>query len=775
MILTTPRAWLPTLALILLGACAPLWAQMPPTSPMQMMQRQMATLASIREYKALRAAGRVEDAAEKLNSAIVGMDARGEDPILLLPTYAQVLLKLNRADEAIVVLQRVRAAEEAAASNPQRVDSMNAFDAMAAMQATFGFARDQARTLNANLLIVESDEPLPGTAASDPWPEVPLPVVLLADAHSRKGNAAAVHALYDGPFADYLRRRFAATDPDTRFNFDLAAEAACLQFAISLARIGPGPRTEQAFACALDINHARIQYVGATSTVRAFHRGNAAQRRAMLGIYAGHVLADPNADDKARRRVIETIADSKGVATRYMERRNALLATSQHPTLQRLRPRFNELSRSLLDLPTQGSNAVMAQVRWSNEEAALMGQALKPLGEEGLSKVFTRGDALLSRIQAQLGDEVLIGYSIYTPADRDTALAQPARLLRYAVWSDGIDLADVGPRAEVESLVLRWRREPAATGPELSRRLLGTLPVRVTSARRWVIDPDGALNLLPFEALATADGKSVIDGHVLRYVTSMSVLADAPAPPDRVLARAIVVADPQFEAAQGGSGRNENLRELQTAQSVPLSELKLAPLPESRAEATGVAASLMRMGIKSEVLLGEQATLDAFAFKEAPRILHVATHGLYLAAVPKASGNSQNVRVATIVPGLQSALALTPNAEGSLLTGGALARLPLRGTELVVLSACDTGNGSVDVGEGVASLRRAVEEAGARSVVASLWPVPSRATTTLMVDFYARLASGASKSEALREAKLALRRESPDPLQWAGFLLSGAP
>jgi uncharacterized protein len=124
---------------------------------MQMMQRQMATLASIREYKALRAAGRVEDAAQKLNSAIVGMDARGEDPILLLPTYAQVLLKLNRADEAIVVLQRVRAAEKAAASNPQRVDNMNAFDAMAAMQATFGFARDQARSLNTNLLIVESD------------------------------------------------------------------------------------------------------------------------------------------------------------------------------------------------------------------------------------------------------------------------------------------------------------------------------------------------------------------------------------------------------------------------------------------------------------------------------------------------------------------------------------------------------------------------------------------------------------------------------------------
>ena len=773
--LPTPRAWLSALTLMLLATCAPLWAQMPPTTPMQMMQRQMATLASIREYKALRAAGRLDEAVQKLNSAIVGMDARGEDPILLLPTYAQVLLKLNRADEAIAVLQRVHAAEDAAAKSAQRIDSMSAFDAMAAMQATFGFARDQARSLNTNLLIVESDEPLPGTAVNDPWPEVPLPVVLLADAYSRKGNTAAVHDLYDGPFADYLRGRFAAADPDTRFNSDLAAESACLQFAISLARLGPGARTEHAFACALDINHARIQYVGATSTVRAFHRGNAAQRRAILGVYAGHVLANPSADDKARRRVIEAIADSKGVATRYIERRNALLATSQHPTLQRLRPRFNELSRSLLDLPTQGNNAVAAQVRWLNEEAALMGQALRPLGEEGLARVFTRGDTLLSRIQAQLGDEVLIGYSVYTPADRDTAQAQPARLLRYVVWSDGIDLADVGLRAELEALVLRWRREPAATGPELYRRLLGTLPARVSAARRWVIDPDGALNLLPFEALVNADGISVIDDHELRYVTSMALLADPPSPPDRPSTRAIVVADPRFDAAPSGSGLNENLRALQNAQGVPLAELKLAPMPESRAEATGVAAALTRMGVKAEVLLGEQATLDAFAFKEAPRVLHVATHGLYLAVVPKANGSSQNVRLATIVPGLQSALALTPNAKGSLLTSGALARLPLRGTELVVLSACDTGNGAVEVGEGVASLRRAIEEAGAGSVVASLWPVPSRATTALMVDFYTRLAGGAAKGEALREAKLALRRDFPDPLYWAGFLLSGAP
>ena len=133
------------------------------------------------------------------------------------------------------------------------------------------------------------------------------------------------------------------------------------------------------------------------------------------------------------------------------------------------------------------------------------------------------------------------------------------------------------------------------------------------------------------------------------------------------------------------------------------------------------------------------------------------------------------VRVAAAIPGMQSALVLTPSAKGALLTGVDLARLPLRGTELVVLSACDTGNGSVDVGEGVVSLRMAVEEAGAKSAVTSLWPVPSESTAQLMRTFYEQIELGKSKSDALREAKIQLMKFSPKPIQWAGFLLSGQP
>ena len=172
--------------------------------------------------------------------------------------------------------------------------------------------------------------------------------------------------------------------------------------------------------------------------------------------------------------------------------------------------------------------------------------------------------------------------------------------------------------------------------------------------------------------------------------------------------------------------------------------------------------------------LGNQATLDSMSFTEAPRYLHIATHGIYMAPGTDTSSKAF-LRVATAIPGMQSALVFTPSAKGSIFTGADFARLPLYGTELVVLSACDTGNGALNVGEGVESLRMAVEEAGAKSSVTSLWPVPSEATALLMGSFYGKLGQGLSKVEALREAKLQIMKTYPAPSNWAGFLLAGQP
>ena len=97
----------------------------------------------------------------------------------------------------------------------------------------------------------------------------------------------------------------------------------------------------------------------------------------------------------------------------------------------------------------------------------------------------------------------------------------------------------------------------------------------------------------------------------------------------------------------------------------------------------------------------------------------------------------------------------------------------LLGTELVVLSACDTGLGEIFVGESVFGLRRAFILSGAKTLVMSLWQVPDRETCTLMEDFYRNLLSGMDKAEALRQAQLKLKKEMPHPYYWGGFICQG--
>ena len=111
--------------------------------------------------------------------------------------------------------------------------------------------------------------------------------------------------------------------------------------------------------------------------------------------------------------------------------------------------------------------------------------------------------------------------------------------------------------------------------------------------------------------------------------------------------------------------------------------------------------------------------------------------------------------------------------DESIVTALELAGMDLWGTQLVVLSACDTGRGDVRLGQGVYGLRRALMVAGAETVVTSLWKVNDGTTAELMEGYYRRLLTGQGRAAALREAMKELRQKKPHPYYWAPFIAIG--
>jgi len=172
--------------------------------------------------------------------------------------------------------------------------------------------------------------------------------------------------------------------------------------------------------------------------------------------------------------------------------------------------------------------------------------------------------------------------------------------------------------------------------------------------------------------------------------------------------------------------------------------------------------------------------------KQAPRILHVATHGYFCPEADRDALSNPLLRSGLVLAGANRTIGRFdddhPNTEeDGILTALEASGLYLIGTELVVLSACQTGIGEVQSGEGVFGLRRAFQHAGARSLITSMFAIPDGSTVTLMERFYENWLSGQSKSTALRNASLSVlterreKHESTHPLFWGGFILVGDP
>lgn len=706
--------------------------------------------------------------------AVSGVSDGQAAPFLegLLIHYSTMLLATGHVDEAANHLERLLAALRSATTNSEaaRVASSigRSLDLVRA-------GSEMARAMNAAYLLVEDEQATPVERILAPRISPSRNgAVLLAQARARQGRAAAVLALWEGEIRPQIERATKHGQAEAA-PLLFQVEVDLLRSANALAAAGHGAAALEALDLALAANLVRLREFISRVPLPAMQLEAFQQRRILVSAMVSQVAGN-RSHPAQLRRTVAAIASAKSLASRFAERRRLLLAASADPSFFRARSGIEKVERDLLSLPLDGTDGVTAWVAWQNAYAAALSPAIEPLRRAGLAEVFSAGDDIVERVTAKLGGSAWIGFMVYTPVDPSTAALLPQRYVRYTIDRTGMSLKDLGPRRDLDRAVSQWR-SAAAGGPEppgeasLAALLVRDLPESVHHSNDWIVEPDGMLGLLPLEALPDPAGGLVLDHRAVRYATSLAQFAGTP-PPVTTSREALIVGDPSYAREPPAAAVSASLR---SGTGDKLREMRFTPLPETRGEARGVAQAVQAMGLKSRVLLGAEAQAAALREARAPRILHVASHAFVLA--PSAGAGRQPApRFGVIMPGLLAGLAVTPGegADNGLLLAHDMARLDLRGTELVVLSACDTGNGLVDVGEGFAGLRRAVEEAGALATLTSLWPVRSDPTVRLMTEFYRQLAAGRGHAESLRQAKLLLRREGALPYDWAGFVLAGA-
>jgi CHAT domain-containing protein/tetratricopeptide (TPR) repeat protein len=372
----------------------------------------------------------------------------------------------------------------------------------------------------------------------------------------------------------------------------------------------------------------------------------------------------------------------------------------------------------------------------------------------------------------------------------------------------------LGEAGDADAAVRAWRAglrgEPdAAVERRLRERIWEPLARELPAGtRQLLIAPDGELALLPFEAIRLADGQFLVERFQVSYVDTGRDLLPFPTVGGEP-GGALVLADPDYDALPDAGQARVGSR---PGPDFGRPDRRLTRLPgfvrEAKALERAWRAARPREELK--VLRGADATEENAAQAHRPRLLYFITHGFFQEDLPtladlrsRASGfdivavepKPRPPAPSGVDPRLRSGLALAGanrrreraarGLSDGLLTALEAEDLDLWGTELVVLSACDTGTGEVQVGEGVIGLRRAFQSAGARTVLASLWRVPDEETTRLMTGFIGRWLKGAPKNRALRAAQRDLIRElrhSADPkkrdappLYWAAFICHGQP
>lgn len=509
-----------------------------------------------------------------------------------------------------------------------------------------------------------------------------------------------------------------------------------------------------------------------------------------------HLHTAPN-NIQASRLALTNIIRRKGRVLDMLSNNIAILRQSESPQVQTL---FDNLAQKRSELASLSYQTI--NNRTPNDYKKLINnleEEIKQLETELSNKSVEfrtiNQPITLDAVQKAIPQNtVLIEYIVYKIYNSETQIWEKPRYAAYVLHpngdTQGVDLGDV---KTINQLAYDFRSyaseygyedELVETSQQLYRLIFQPLLPLLKGKKTLLISPDSQLNLIPFAALQNQEKKYLIEDYSLSYLTSgRDLLKFQTQFPSK--SNSVIVANPTYnlEESQIAIG-NQDRGNSRRSGDLNLLQGCCEPLNGTKEEAEAIIPLLSQ----PQVFTRKDAMVENIIDIKAPKILHLATHGFFLPDLPEEEKNledlsSLNNNVALIPsenPLLRSGLALAGfNPQNQQMDGALTAldvtNLYLWGTKLVVLSACETGLGDVETGEGVYGLRRAFVLAGAESQLMSLWAVSDESTKELMINYYQRLTQGEGRAEALRQVQLEMinSKKYNHPFDWSAFIPSG--
>lgn len=491
----------------------------------------------------------------------------------------------------------------------------------------------------------------------------------------------------------------------------------------------------------------------------------------------------------------QEIVRSRGLVAEEMARRQAALHRFHDPSVRKLEQEVENQRRTVYGLQNQpGSPKIQAALDEANRKMVAAERELARRSAPFRAQERAQ-DSNVADLRRNLpAHSVLISYVLYakyadTPGsfNKVPVYSLAAFVLHPETERIGVyDLGDYLPAKKQVHRMLesanseahsggigssRNEKEYREAGEELRKQIWDPLASELKGIKLAMVVPDGDLSQIPFSSLPVADGYLVEHGPVIHVLSSeRDLLPDAAAGKKAGL---LAVGGPSFELAKVDSAP-ANLRGM-PASCEAFRATAFYPLPQSLDEVRDISSTWKRWNTQEpeQLLTGENATRSRFLeAAQHARVLHIATH----AFVFDSSCGDRN-------PLLRSGLAFAGaniDRETGILTAQQIASLDLNGVDWAVLSACNTGGGKFEIGEGILGLQRAFRVAGVHSVIMTLWPVDDAATRDYMRTLYAeRFGRHTSTAQAvwLSDRKMLHSRrtagESTHPWYWAGFVGAG--